>query len=76
MARPKADATRIKELEVEVADLSEQLRLSRCRNAEMSGLFYDMHYILCDIHSSQDVSYETTPYIHALMLMAERGTES
>jgi hypothetical protein len=76
MARPKADATRIKELEIEVADLSEQLRLSRCRTADMSGLFYDMYSILMDIHASENTSFETAPYVHALMLMAEKGTES
>jgi hypothetical protein len=76
MARPKADATRIKELEAQVATLSEQLRLSRCRTADMSSLFYDMYSILMDIHASENTSFETAPYIHALMLMAERGTES
>lgn len=76
MARPKADATRIKELEAQVACMSEELRLSRCHTAEMSSLFYDMHFILGDIYSSKDSLDETTPYIHALMLMAERGTES
>ena len=76
MARPKADATRIKELEAQVATLSEQLRLSRCRTADMSSLFYDMYSILMDVHASENTSFETAPYIHALMLMAERGTES
>jgi hypothetical protein len=76
MARPKADATRIKELEAQVADLAEDLRLSRCRTADMSGLFYDMHSILIDLHGSENTSFETSPYIHALMLMAEKGTES
>lgn len=76
MARPKADATRIKELEAQVADLSEELRLSRCRNADMSGLFYDMYSILIDLHGNQNMDYEVAPYVHALMLMAERGTES
>jgi hypothetical protein len=76
MARPKADATRIKELEAQVATLSEELRLSRCRTADMSGLFYDMHSILMDVHTSENTSFETAPYIHALMLMAEKGTES
>jgi hypothetical protein len=76
MARPKADATRIKELEAQVADLAEDLRLSRCRTADMTGLFYDMHSILIDLHGSENTSFETAPYIHALMLMAEKGTES
>jgi len=76
MARPKADATRIKELEAQVADLAEDLRLSRCRTADMNGLFYDMHSILIDLHGSENTSFETAPYIHALMLMAEKGTES
>ena len=76
MARPKADATRIKELEAQVANLSEELRLSRCRTADMSSLFYDMYSILMDVHASENTSFETAPYIHALMLMAEKGTES
>ena len=76
MARPKADATRIKELEAQVANLSEELRLSRCRTADMSSLFYDMYSILMDVHASENISFETAPYIHALMLMAEKGTES
>jgi hypothetical protein len=76
MARPKADATRIKELEAQVASLSEELRLSRCRNTDMSGMFYDMYSILIDLHGSENTSFETAPYVHALMLMAERGTES
>jgi hypothetical protein len=76
MARPKADATRIKELEAQVANLSEELRLSRCRTADMSSLFYDMYSILMDVHISENTSFETAPYVHALMLMAEKGTES
>jgi hypothetical protein len=42
----------------------------------MSSLFYDMYSILMDVHASENTSFETAPYIHALMLMAERGTES
>lgn len=83
MARPKADATRIKELEtalkyveIERDKAVSDLQESMCRTTAMTELFYDMHFILSDIHSSQDTCDETTPYVHALMLMAEKGTES
>ena len=83
MARPKADATRIKELEtalkyaeIERDKVAGDLDESMLRNSAMAELFYDMHFILSDIHSRQDACDETGPFIHALMLMAEKGTEA
>ena len=84
MARPKSEATRIKDLETRIKYLElekqkaeEEAHHVRQRAIKMSDLFFDMQVILDDLRSSEGVFEDGAahPYVHALLLMAEKGTD-
>lgn len=84
MARPKSEATRIKDLETQVKYLElekqkaeEEAHRNLQRALAMSSLFFDMYFLLLELQDNQDIFEDGNPgpYITALSLMAEKGTE-
>lgn len=76
MARPKSEATRIKDLESDLAALTRAYEASIVRAREQNEILFSMYIILCDIRDSEAESNDAIgAYIHALTLMAEKGTD-
>lgn len=76
MARPKSETTRIKELESDLETMTEAYRSASARAREQNEILFSMYVILCDIRDSEidDVGVLSS-YLHALYLMAEKGTD-
>lgn len=73
MARPKSEATRISYLESSLATMTSAYESAAARAREQHEILFSMYIILGDLRDSENDGLGA--YLHALHLMAEKGTD-
>lgn len=76
MARPKSEATRIAELASDLDTMTRAYESAAVRAREQNEILFSMYAILSDIRDSElEHNDAIGAYIHALHVMAEKGTD-
>ena len=73
MARPKSEATRISNLESSLATMTSAYESASARAREQNEILFSMYIILCDLRDSDNDALGA--YLHALLALAEKGTD-
>ena len=77
MARPKSEATRITELKSDLETMTQAYNSASARAREQNEILFSMFLMLSDMRlrwQDNDDGFLDS-YLHALHLMAEKGTD-
>lgn len=73
MARPKSEATRIKDLESDLETMTSAYESAFARAREQNEILFSMYIILSDMRDTDNDGLGA--YTHALLALAEKGTD-